>query len=146
MSAKVNENDPSSQTAQLTNHIVAIKPMVPKTRIGGKSVTVSIPLFFSMVNAVVLANAIVGMKNATLSVYIVMNIDLENSRIHICKHFIIDKSGSHIQNGCKTNAGDRWLTMDSSIMDMLREYRAYYDKTAEKYRNKWNYKDNAVKQ
>lgn len=72
------------------------------------------------------------------------NIDFENSRIHICKHFIIDKSGSHIQNGCKTNAGDRWLTMDTGIMDMLREYRAYYDKTAEKYRNKWNYKDNAV--
>ena len=29
-------------------------------------------------------------------------------------------------------------------MDMLREYRAYYDETAEKYSSKWNYEDNAV--
>ena len=72
------------------------------------------------------------------------NIEFENNRIHICKHFIVDKTGSHIHDGCKTNAGDRWLTMDSSIMDMLREYRAYYDETAEKYGSKWNYEDNAV--
>jgi len=27
---------------------------------------------------------------------------------------------------------------------MLREYRAYYDETAEKYGSKWNYEVNAV--
>ena len=46
--------------AQLTNHIVAIKPTVPNTRMGGKSLTVSIPLFLRMVNAAVLVNAMVG--------------------------------------------------------------------------------------
>ena len=72
------------------------------------------------------------------------NIDCENSRIHICKHFIIDKSGSHIQDGCKTNAGNRQLTMDSGIMDMLKEYQKFYHKTAESYGSKWHNEDNAV--
>ena len=50
----------TSHTAQFTNHIVTIKPTVPNTRIGGKSFTVSYPLFFNMVKAVVFAKAIVG--------------------------------------------------------------------------------------
>ena len=29
-------------------------------------------------------------------------------------------------------------------MDILREYRAYYNETAEKYGSKWNYEDNLV--
>ncbi|MBQ8967246.1 MAG: site-specific integrase [Ruminococcus sp.] len=37
------------------------------------------------------------------------NIDFENDRIHICKHFTVGKTGSYIRDGCKTNAGDRWL-------------------------------------
>ena len=41
--------------------MVAMKPTVPSTRIGGKSFTVSKPLFFSTVNATVLAKAMVGM-------------------------------------------------------------------------------------
>ena len=77
MSASVNEKAPSSHTAQLTNHMVAIKPIVPSTRMGGKSVTVSMPLFFRIVNAVVLANAMVGIKNATLSVYMAMKVDFD---------------------------------------------------------------------
>ena len=72
------------------------------------------------------------------------NIDFENNCIHICKHFIVDKTGSHIQDGCKTNAGDRWLTMDDGIMDMLNEYQDFYCKTAERYGSKWHYEDNAV--
>ena len=79
--AKVNEKAPSSQTAQLTNHMVAMKPTVPITRIGGKSFTVSMPLFFKMVNAVVLDSAMVGMKNATLMVYIAMNAPLLGSSL-----------------------------------------------------------------
>ena len=46
--------------AQFTNHIEMMKPTVPSTRIGGKSLTVSIPLSFRMVNAVVLDRASVG--------------------------------------------------------------------------------------
>ncbi|WP_296581862.1 site-specific integrase [Ruminococcus sp.] len=73
------------------------------------------------------------------------NIDFENSRIHICKHYVVDKDGSRrIQNGCKTDAGDRWLTMDNEIMDMLREYRSFYLRTAERYGSKWDYRDNSV--
>ena len=73
------------------------------------------------------------------------NIDFENSRIHICKHYVVDKDGSRrIQKGCKTDAGDRWLTMDNEIMDMLREYRSFYLRTAERYGSKWDYRDNYV--
>ena len=59
-SARVKKKLPLSRVAQLTNHMVAMKPMVPNTRIGGKSFTVSIPLSFMMVKAVVLLNANVG--------------------------------------------------------------------------------------
>ena len=41
--------------------MVAMKPTVPNTRMGGKSLTVSIPASLRMVNAVVLLNAKVGM-------------------------------------------------------------------------------------
>ena len=72
------------------------------------------------------------------------NIDFESNRIHICRHFVCGKSGSQIVDGCKTNAGDRWLTLDESIMGMLREYRAYYLEKAESYGSKWNNGENAV--
>ena len=42
-------------------HMVAIKPMVPNTRMGGKFLTVSSPLSFRMVKAAVLESANVGM-------------------------------------------------------------------------------------
>ena len=72
------------------------------------------------------------------------NIDFESNQIHICRHFVSGKSGSQIVDGCKTNAGDRWLTLDESIMGMLREYRAYYLEKAENYGSKWNNGENAV--
>ena len=49
-----------AHTEQLTNHMVKMKPTVPMTRMGGKSLTVSKPLLFRMVKAVVFANAMVG--------------------------------------------------------------------------------------
>ena len=67
----MNEKPLSSHTAQLTNHIVAMKPTVPSTRMGGKSFTVSIPLFFRMVKAAVFCKAMVGMKKPTLMAYMV---------------------------------------------------------------------------
>ena len=51
---------PLSRVAQFTNHMVAINPTVPITLIGGKSVTVSRPFFFSVVKATVFDNASVG--------------------------------------------------------------------------------------
>ncbi len=72
------------------------------------------------------------------------NIDFEMNRIHICRHFVKSDSGSRLQDGSKTNAGDRWLTLDDGIMDMLREYRVYYLKKAESYGSKWNHEENAV--
>ena len=65
--------------AQLTNHMVAMNPTVPSTRMGGKSFTVSIPFSFRMQKAVVLASAMVGMKKATLSEYSAMKSDLSAS-------------------------------------------------------------------
>ncbi len=72
------------------------------------------------------------------------NIDFETNRIHICRHFVSVKSGTQIVEGCKTNAGDRWLTLDDSIMEMLREYRAFYLKKAESFGSNWNYEADAV--
>ena len=72
------------------------------------------------------------------------NVDFEESKIHICKHFITDSTGSRIVEGCKTAAGDRWLYMDENTMSMLREYKDYYFKTAKSFGNKWNYFTRAV--
>ena len=66
------------------------------------------------------------------------NIDFEENRIHICKHFITDSTGTRIVEGCKTNAGDRWLYMDDDTMDMLKEYRKHYDEVSKSYGSKWN--------
>ncbi|MBR1422965.1 MAG: site-specific integrase [Ruminococcus sp.] len=72
------------------------------------------------------------------------NVDFEESKIHICKHFITDSTGSRIVEGCKTAAGDRWLYMDEDTMCMLKEYKDYYFKTAKSFGNKWNYFTRAV--
>ena len=48
--------------------MAAMKPTVPKTRIGGKSFTVSSPSLLNDENATVFARAMVGIKKATLSV------------------------------------------------------------------------------
>ena len=72
------------------------------------------------------------------------NVDFDEGRIHICQHYIRKEYRWVIQEGCKTTAGERWLYMDEGIMDMLREYRKYYFKTAKEYGNKWNVFADAV--
>ena len=72
------------------------------------------------------------------------NIDFEKNRIHICKHFVQDHHGWHIDDGCKTTAGERCLYMDESIMKMLSEYRAFYMQTGKKYGSKWDWFSKAV--
>ena len=72
------------------------------------------------------------------------NIDFDEGRIHICKHFVLGKHGYYIEDGCKTTAGERWLYMDEGIMDMLREYRKFYFSTAKEYGNKWDVFADAV--
>ncbi len=72
------------------------------------------------------------------------HIDFEENRIHICRHFIVDGNGSRIQDGCKTQAGNRSIYMDTDTMAMLQAYREFYLKTAERYGSKWKYEENAV--
>lgn len=72
------------------------------------------------------------------------NIDFDEGRIHICRHFVQDCHGWHIEDVCKTVAGERWLYMDDCIMDMLCEYRQHYLRTAAKYGTKWNIFSKAV--
>ena len=72
------------------------------------------------------------------------NVDFENNRIHICKHFVLDKSGRHVEDGCKTTAGERWLYMDNSIMKMLTAYRMFWIKQAMEHGSKWNVFTRAV--
>lgn len=54
------------------------------------------------------------------------DIDFEKNRIHICKHFVLDKTGRHVEDGCKTTAGERWLYMDKGIMKMLADYHRFW--------------------
>ena len=49
--------------------MLQMKPIVPKTRIGGKALTGSLPAFDKALNATELEMAIVGMKNARLKEY-----------------------------------------------------------------------------
>ena len=51
------------------------------------------------------------------------DIDFNEKCIHIHRHFIQDKTGRHVEEGCKTTAGERYLYMDDAIMKMLLEYR-----------------------
>ena len=60
---------PCPSLMKLTKSMLHMKPMVPNTLIGGKSLTVSYPLSSSIVYATEFDSAIVGMKNATLSEY-----------------------------------------------------------------------------
>ena len=72
--------------------------------------------------------------------------DLKKSRVQvnyrgskcevICKHFITDSTGTRIAEGCKTNAGDRWLYMDDETADMLKEYQKHYGEVAKTYGSK----------
>ena len=71
------------------------------------------------------------------------DIDFDEKCIHIHKHFVHDKNGRHVEEGCKTTAGERWLYMDDGIMDMLAVYREKYLHGA--IRNKqWNIDEMAV--
>ena len=72
------------------------------------------------------------------------SIDFDKGRIHICRHFVLGRHGYHIEDGCKTTAGERWLYMDEGIMDMLREYRKFYYSTAKEYGSKWDVFADAV--
>ena len=72
------------------------------------------------------------------------NVDFVKGRVHICQHFQQDCTGYHIVKGCKTVSGERWLYMDEGIMDMLCEYRQFYNNTAKEYGDKWDYSANAL--
>jgi integrase len=71
------------------------------------------------------------------------DIDFDEKCIHIHRHFVLDKAGRHVEDGCKTTAGERFLYMDDGIMNMLLEYRQKYLFGA--IRNKeWNIDEKAV--
>ena len=71
------------------------------------------------------------------------DINFDEKCIHIHKHYVYDKDGRHVEEGCKTTAGERWLYMDDGIMDMLSEYRQKYLYGAIK-KKEWNIDDMAV--
>ncbi|MCM1330913.1 MAG: tyrosine-type recombinase/integrase [Ruminococcus sp.] len=52
-----------------------------------------------------------------------------------------DSGGRHVENGCKTVAGEQ---VCDSIMQMLSEYRAYYTKKVFEYGSKWDMSTMAV--
>ena len=73
------------------------------------------------------------------------SVDFKEGRIRICQHFAVDEDNKeHISDGAKTKAGQRWIYLDDTIMDMLTEYRAYYHDRAAMYGSKWNHSFNAV--
>ena len=72
------------------------------------------------------------------------NVDWDEGRIHINQHFVHDETGRHIEKGCKTTAGERWLYLDDNIMKMLADYYEYYKVEALKYGTKWHIGPKAV--
>ena len=72
------------------------------------------------------------------------DVDFEKSCIHICKHFVLDKTGRHVEEGCKTAAGERWLYMDEGVMKMLNEYRKFWIDCAMEQGSKWSVFTKAV--
>ena len=71
------------------------------------------------------------------------DIDFDEKRVHIHRHFVTDKEGTRVVEGCKTSAGDRWLYMDDGIMTMLADYREKYLHCAIKNKQ-WNIDEWAV--
>ncbi len=71
------------------------------------------------------------------------DIEFEEKRVHIHRHFVTDKDGTRVVEGCKTSAGDRWLYMDDGIMDMLADYRQKYLSGAIRHKQ-WNIDEWAV--
>lgn len=71
------------------------------------------------------------------------DIDFNEKCIHIHKHFVNDERGRHVEEGCKTTAGERFLYMDDGIMEMLSEYRQKYLYGAIK-KKEWNIDEWAV--
>ena len=69
-------------------------------------------VFFSMLLAT-------GCRIGELCALTWKDIDFEKNRIHIWRHFVQDHNGWHIDEGCKTTAGERWLYMDNDTMNML---------------------------
>ncbi|MCL2053216.1 MAG: tyrosine-type recombinase/integrase [Oscillospiraceae bacterium] len=94
-------------------------------------------VFFSLLLAV-------GCRIGELCALSWENVDFEEGRVHLCKHFVVDKTGRHVADGCKTVSGRRWVYLDDGIMKMLADYKAYCDKTALEYGSKWNTSINAV--
>lgn len=58
------------------------------------------------------------------------DVDIENKRIHICKHYVHTKDGYVIREGCKSAGGVRWIYLDDSTAMLLSEYRERYMKKA----------------
>ena len=72
------------------------------------------------------------------------DIDFENKRIHICKHYVHTKKGYVIKKGCKTSSGVRWIYLDDNIMKMLFNYREDYKKRAIDNGGTWSLDEKAV--
>lgn len=53
------------------------------------------------------------------------NIDLDNSRIHICNNLLYVPSKGVYLDTPKTKTSNRWITIPSEVVDMLRSYRSY---------------------
>jgi len=72
------------------------------------------------------------------------SVDFNEGRIHINQRYVMDKKGRHVEKGCKTTAGERWIYLDNSTMDMLSEYKKFYNRMARDYGSKWDFGTKAV--
>lgn len=72
------------------------------------------------------------------------DIDFENKRIHICKHYVHTKKGYVIKKCCKTSSVVRWIYLDDNIMKMLFNYREDYKKRAIDNGGTWSLDEKAV--
>ncbi|MDR0197642.1 MAG: site-specific integrase [Oscillospiraceae bacterium] len=65
------------------------------------------------------------------------DVDFEEGKINICRHFISGEKGRYIVHGCKTAAGERELFLTDGVVKMLKKYREYYADRAFRRDSEW---------
>lgn len=65
-------------------------------------------------------------------------IDWKNNRIHICRTILYAADIGIYEDTTKTAESDRFITLPSETMDLLKEYRKWYLMQSRKYGDQWH--------
>lgn len=65
------------------------------------------------------------------------NIDFENKRIHIVNNSVYIVEKGTFEKSPKTEKSMRWIAVSDTVINMLKEYRAWQDAEAERLAGYW---------